>query len=352
MTCSASSCELKSSKLSTRCSVRPESALLNSRSQWNSHPFSAEFATSISRRGSGRRRRHPCPSAGSGARTAVFSLEHIRRHLNDPLLDLDYLNLFLAGKPVDLSSARLYKLVQKRKIRFVDRRVLQQHFERGAACVLGGLDILEPEINALATALDRGRAATFSQRDGVFSQHGHEAYRGHVDTDDVLVIHMAGEKRGVSSAASAAAGESRRPRRRANGSGRRRGRHAPRRRALSAQLHAAPCRDALAIFAARLVRLVQSAGEHRGRAAAVAAALRSRFEPAGNTAARGSRQAPQAEPQPAYAADLAKAQAGEDAGHAEFRALLASNRVTFLDRLLQADRAPATTGPAATDRRT
>jgi len=81
----------------------------------------------------------------------LFSLEHLRRHLNDPLFDLDYVNLFQAGKPVDLSSAGLYKLVQKRKIRFVDRRVLQQHFERGAACVLEGLDILEPEMNALAT---------------------------------------------------------------------------------------------------------------------------------------------------------------------------------------------------------
>ena len=48
----------------------------------------------------------------------LFSLEHLRRHLNDPLFDLDYVNLFQAGKPVDLSSAGLYKLVQKRKIRF------------------------------------------------------------------------------------------------------------------------------------------------------------------------------------------------------------------------------------------
>ena len=51
----------------------------------------------------------------------LFSLAHLRRHLNDPLLDLDYLNLFQAGKPVDLSPARLYKLVQKRKIAFVDK---------------------------------------------------------------------------------------------------------------------------------------------------------------------------------------------------------------------------------------
>ena len=125
----------------------------------------------------------------------LFSLEHLRRHLNNPLLDLDYLNLFQAGKPVDLSGANLYKLVQKRKIGFVDRRVLQQQLEKGAACVLEGLDILEPEINALATALDRGRAATFCNATVFFSQRGNEAYRGHLDTDDVLVIHMAGEKR-------------------------------------------------------------------------------------------------------------------------------------------------------------
>ena len=118
----------------------------------------------------------------------LFSLEHLRRHLNNPLLDLNYLNLFQGGKPVDLAQANLYKLVQKRKIGFVDRRILQQHLEQGAACVLEGLDILEPEINTLATALDRGRVATFSNATAFFSQRGNEAYRGHVDTDDVLLV--------------------------------------------------------------------------------------------------------------------------------------------------------------------
>src|SRR4029078_465493 len=125
----------------------------------------------------------------------LFSLAPLRRHLNDPLLDLDYLNLFQAGKPVDLSPARLYKLVQKRKIAVVHKRGRQAHLENGAACVLEGLDILEPEINALATALDRGQTATFCNATAFFSQRGPQAYRGHVDTDDVLVIHMAGEKR-------------------------------------------------------------------------------------------------------------------------------------------------------------
>jgi ribosomal protein L16 Arg81 hydroxylase len=125
----------------------------------------------------------------------LFSLADLRRHLNNPLLDLNYLNLFQAGQPVDLPDARLYKLVQRRKIEFVDHRVLQQHLARGAACVLEGLDVLEPEINALAAALDRAHSATFCNATAFFSQRGNEAYRGHVDTDDVLVIHLAGEKR-------------------------------------------------------------------------------------------------------------------------------------------------------------
>lgn len=125
----------------------------------------------------------------------LFSLEHLRRHLNDPLLDVNYLNLFQAGRTVELADARLYKVVQRRKIPFVDRRILQQHLANGAACVLEGLDILEPEINALATVLDRGQTATFCNATAFFSQQGNEAYRGHVDTDDVLVIHVAGEKR-------------------------------------------------------------------------------------------------------------------------------------------------------------
>ena len=126
---------------------------------------------------------------------SLFSLEHLRRHLNNPMLDLSYLSFFQAGKPVDLTSARVYKVVQKRKIEFVDHGVLQQHLEQGAACVLEGIDILEPGINFLAEALDRAHVATFSNATVFFSQLGNEAYRGHLDSDDVLVIHLEGEKR-------------------------------------------------------------------------------------------------------------------------------------------------------------
>jgi hypothetical protein len=270
----------------------------------------------------------------------LFSLEHLRRHLNNPLLDLDFLNLFQAGKPVDLAQARLYKLVQKRKIGFVDRRVLQQHLEQGAACVLEGLDILEPEINTLATALDRGRAATFSNATAFFSQKGNEAYRGHVDTDDVLVIHMAGEKRWTLHR-----------------------RQAPRRVNLAdldmAQMGPV---DAEIVMRPGDVLYLRNFTPHRvttlspyslhmsfdlcDRQPSIEIALQMLLRHYDRDSS------PRTTPPlddldklfrlsrtPAYARDLAEAQAGEDAGQAEFRALLASNRITYLDRLLQPGRA-------------
>jgi len=291
--------------------------------------------------------------AGLVAEQQLFSLAHLRRHLNDPLLDLDYLNLFQAGKPVDLSAARLYKLVQKRKIGFVDKRVLQAHLERGAACVLEGLDILEPEINALATALDRGSAATFCNATAFFSQHGNEAYRGHVDTDDVLVIHMAGEKRWSLH------------------------RRQPPRRVNLADLDPAQMGPVEAEIVMRPgdVMYLRNYVPHRvatlspyslhvsfdlcNRQTSIEAALQLLLRHYDRDAS--PRSAPpladldklhQLSRSPAYAADLAKAQAGEDAGHEEFRELLATNRITFLDRLLQADRTAATAEAPGVDRRT
>ena len=272
----------------------------------------------------------------------LFSLEHLRRHLNNPLLDLDYLNLFQAGKPVDLSGANLYKLVQKRKIGFVDRRVLQQQLEKGAACVLEGLDILEPEINALATALDRGRAATFCNATVFFSQRGNEAYRGHLDTDDVLVIHMAGEKRWSI--------HRRQPPRRVNLADLEIAQMGP----VEAEVVMRPG-DVLYLrnFTPHRVETLSPYSLHLSfdlcdRQPSIEAALQMLLRHYDRDSSprstpplddldklfRLSRSA-------TYEADLARAQAGEDAGHAEFRELLAGNRITFLDRLLQAARASA-----------
>jgi hypothetical protein len=131
---------------------------------------------------------------GIAAGQTLFSSRDLARHLDNPFLDPGYVTLFLRGKPVDLSEARLFKVVQRRKLAFCNRSVIARLLADGAACVLEGLDILDPQINAFAAALDRGRPATFSNVTAFYLQRGNEAYRGHVDTDDVLVVHVEGRK--------------------------------------------------------------------------------------------------------------------------------------------------------------
>ena len=268
----------------------------------------------------------------------LFSLADLRRHLNDPLLDLNYLNLFQAGTPVDLSSARLYKVVQRRRIEFVDHRVLQQHLAQGAACVLEGLDILEPEINALAAALDRAHTATFCNATAFFSQRGNEAYRGHVDTDDVLVIHLAGEKRW----------RLYRP-------------QLPRRVALSdlSDAQMGPLETEVLMrpgdvmflrsFTPHKVETLSACSLHVSfdlcdRQPSIEAALQLLLQHYDQDAA-----APLTAPAEVlrklfdlaqsqrYSGDLANILANDKAGHAEFRRLLGNNRVTHLDRFVSDD---------------
>ena len=125
----------------------------------------------------------------------IFRLEDLRKHLNNPFLRLEFLQIVDRGKLVDTQAARCVKIVQRRPIEFVNRRVLQDHLEKGAACLLEGVDILEPQVSLLASILDRAHSCTFSNAVVFFSQRGNEAYRGHLDTDDVLAIHLAGAKK-------------------------------------------------------------------------------------------------------------------------------------------------------------
>src|SRR2546423_721810 len=125
----------------------------------------------------------------------IFRLEDLRKHLNNPFLDLDFVQVIERGQLVDLRAARCFKIVQRRQIEFVNRIVLQKHLENGAACLLEGVDILEPQVILLAASLDRAHACTFSNAVVCFSQRENEAYRVHLDTDDVLAIHLAGAKK-------------------------------------------------------------------------------------------------------------------------------------------------------------
>ena len=276
----------------------------------------------------------------------LFSVAHLRRHLNNPLLDVNYLNLFQSGKTVDLADARLYKVVQRRKIAFVDRRVLQRHLAAGAACVLEGLDILEPDINTLATVLDRAHTATFCNATAFFSQKGNEAYRGHLDTDDVLVIHLVGEKRW-----------------------RLHRRQKPRRRDLNEMTEAQMgALDAEVVMRPGDVMFLRSYTPHRvetlspcslhvsfdlcDRQPSVEMALQlllahfDRDSAAPLTPTQGvlDKLFELARSDP-YSADLVAMLARDKAGHAEFREILATNRVTHLDRFIDEAAASLAPGP-------
>ncbi len=127
---------------------------------------------------------------------AFFSVAHLKQHLNNPMLMPPYFTLVWQGKRVDCSGAVGTKLVQGIEVPFLNKSILDDHLGRGASLVLEGLDILEPTINALCAAIDAVNECAFSNCVAFFSQKGGgEAYRGHVDADDVLVIHLAGQKK-------------------------------------------------------------------------------------------------------------------------------------------------------------
>lgn len=125
---------------------------------------------------------------------SFFTLDHVKRHLNNPLLMPGWFHLFWQGKQVDCSPAIAHKVIQTAEVQFLNKAIIEEYLSHGASMVLEGLDILEPAINAMCAAIDAPHECVFSNAVAFFSQKGGEAYRGHFDTDDVLVIHLAGEK--------------------------------------------------------------------------------------------------------------------------------------------------------------
>ena len=128
-------------------------------------------------------------------RPTFFDIEALQRHLSNPLLQPNWVGLVFRGQVIPLDQSCFYKIVQTKQIVFMDKRVLDGYLAQGASVVLEGLDILDPGINAFISGLDAGYPLAFSNCVAFFSQLGNEAYRGHYDSDDVLVIHISGEKR-------------------------------------------------------------------------------------------------------------------------------------------------------------
>ena len=124
-----------------------------------------------------------------------FTLKDLKAYVNSPMLMPEYFSLIYQGKRVDCSQAIAHKVVQRVHIQFLNRGVLEEYLSRGAALVLEGLDIVFPEINEFCAAIDAAKASILSNAVAFFSQRGAEAYRGHCDSDDVLVMHLAGQKK-------------------------------------------------------------------------------------------------------------------------------------------------------------
>jgi len=129
-------------------------------------------------------------------RPTYFTLSHLREHLNNPLLTPEFFKLYWQGKQVDARPAMGHKLIQGSEVPFLNKGIIEQYLANGAAIVLEAIDLFDPVVNAMCAAIDDGGERVLSNSVAFFSQkRGGEAYRGHVDTADVLVVQLSGAKR-------------------------------------------------------------------------------------------------------------------------------------------------------------
>jgi ribosomal protein L16 Arg81 hydroxylase len=133
-------------------------------------------------------------SPGLIPKPTFFSVRKLQEHLNNPLLTPNWIALVSGGQFVPLEPAHMFKEVQSTELHFTNKALIDEHLARGAALVLEGLDIMDPSINAFAARLDSALPCALTNVVAFFSQRGNEAYKGHADRDDVLVIQLSGEK--------------------------------------------------------------------------------------------------------------------------------------------------------------
>lgn len=125
---------------------------------------------------------------------SFFTLQDLHRHLNNPLLRVEWLHVILKGKRIELEQASFYKTVQGRQLDFIDKQGLGSAINAGAAVVLEGIDILDPGVNEFVARLDDSLPCALCNSVAFFSQPQNEAYSGHCDADDVLVVQLGGRK--------------------------------------------------------------------------------------------------------------------------------------------------------------
>lgn len=126
---------------------------------------------------------------------AFFTIEHLQRHINNPLMMPGWFSLFWQGKAVDCAPAVGNKVVQNATLSILNKNIIQDYLSHGAALLLEGVECFEPDINAMCGAIDAPHRHVVSNAVVFFSQKGGEAYRGHFDTDDALAVQLDGQKK-------------------------------------------------------------------------------------------------------------------------------------------------------------
>ena len=124
-----------------------------------------------------------------------FSLSKLKECIANPMITPDWIQVTLQGKALTFDDDFLWKFVQKRKLCFIDKSRMNQAIDQGASIVLEGLDILDERLHALCTEIDNQLPCALINCEAFFSQKNNEAYAGHRDSDDVLVIQLEGAKR-------------------------------------------------------------------------------------------------------------------------------------------------------------
>lgn len=125
---------------------------------------------------------------------SFFSVADLQRHLNNPLLQPEWLTVMQDGDPVALEKSCFAKPVQRKQLKFIDKDAINNAIDKGAAVVLEGIDLLDSGVNEFVARLDDSLPCVLSNAEVFFSQQDNEAYDAHCDADDVLVVQLVGKK--------------------------------------------------------------------------------------------------------------------------------------------------------------
>jgi len=125
---------------------------------------------------------------------SFFTVADLQRHLNNPLLQPEWLTIKQDGAPVELEKSCFAKPVQRRQLKFIDKEVINNAIDNGAAVVFEGIDLIDSGVNDFVARLDNALPCVLSNAEVFFSQQANEAYDAHCDADDVLVVQLAGKK--------------------------------------------------------------------------------------------------------------------------------------------------------------